>query len=377
MNKTPATISVLIPDSQDHKTLVLQVVNCFSFQKNIKLYVMSTERRNFLKYSRFVKQLSYYPEVDDESWIRNIDIEVEKYDIDVILPIFEIGIKKLIEYKNKLKHKDKLCVLPNLDNFETARNKNLLYLHLKSNGFPCPTSVITKPKELPDLTPLEFPVIAKPVSGFGGGQEIHVLKNDQEVLNYCESTSYPCHTIYQNFIFGYDVCCNVLCDNGEITAYSIQYADLFYKDEVTPQVGFQFIKEPELIELISKIMKSLEWSGVANIDCRFDEKEKEFKIIEINTRYWMNTDASAAANVNFPYLHCLLSQNVKHEIKEANPITYLNLKGLVRQVRKNPTMIFKIGFLKHNTPLFFAINDPLPIVYKFLSRTKNILFGKV
>jgi predicted ATP-grasp superfamily ATP-dependent carboligase len=57
-----------------------------------------------------------------------------------------------------------------------------------------------------------------------------------------------------------------------------------------------------LIEAIKKIMKSLDWSGVANIDCRYDEKEEIFKIIEINTRYWINVDASAIANVNLALL---------------------------------------------------------------------------
>ena len=169
----------------------------------------------------------------------------------------------------------------------------------------------------------------------------------------------------------------MLCDNGELTAYSIHNSSLFHKDDVTAQKGFQFINDLELIEIISKIMKSLEWSGVANIDFRYDEKEDAFKIIEINTRYWMNVDASAVANVNFPYLHCLLTQNIKPEIQEADKITYLNLKGLVRQVLKKPTMVFKIGFLKNNTPLLFALKHPFTVVYKFAWRTKNIIVSKI
>jgi D-aspartate ligase len=378
MNATQSNISVLIPDSQDHKLLVLQVINCLSlYNKAINIYIMSSDRHNYLKYSRYVKRLTYYPERGDENWISNIDKEVEKYEIDVIIPVFEFGIKRLIENKNKLKQKDKLCILPNLSNFNIAGDKGLLYLHLKANGFPCPESVVTKPNELPDLKTLEFPLIAKPVIGFGGGQEIIVLDNKDDVIKYSQSNTFSCNAIYQNFIYGYDLSCNVLCDNGEITAYSIQNSSLFHRDDVTAQKGFQFIKDLELIEIIRKMMKSLEWSGVANIDCRYDEKEDTFKIIEINTRYWMNVDASAVANVNFPYLHCLLTQNIKYEIHEANNITYLNLKGLVGQLLKKPHMVFKIGYLKNNTPLLFALKDPLPMVYKFVWRTKNVLVSKL
>jgi hypothetical protein len=67
MNSIQSDISVLIPDSQDHKFLVLQFINCLALHKNIKIYVMSSDRHNFVKYSRRIKHLSYYPEGSDES----------------------------------------------------------------------------------------------------------------------------------------------------------------------------------------------------------------------------------------------------------------------------------------------------------------------
>ncbi|MDB9720823.1 hypothetical protein OAA67_02990 [Winogradskyella sp.] len=118
-------ISVLIPDSQDHKLLVLQVVNCLSVHKNVKVFVMSSDKHNYLKYSRYVKHLSYYPETDIKNWIANINTEVKRYAIDVILPVFETGIKKLITNKNLIKQNNKLYLLPNLSNFNTAQNKVL------------------------------------------------------------------------------------------------------------------------------------------------------------------------------------------------------------------------------------------------------------
>jgi hypothetical protein len=87
---------------------------------------MSSDRHNFLKYSRRVKRLSYYPEGSDENWISHINTQVEKYAIDIIMPVFEIGTKRLIENQNQLKQKDKLCVLLNISKFTTARDKRLL-----------------------------------------------------------------------------------------------------------------------------------------------------------------------------------------------------------------------------------------------------------
>lgn len=377
MAEPSSNMSILIPDSQDHKPLVLQVIHCLSLQSNITIYVMSSDKVNYLRYSRYVKHFSYYPYINDENWINNIESEVEKYGIDVILPVFEIGIKKIIQNKDRFRRIDKVSILPNLSSFMTAGDKGLLYYYLENNGFSCPKSVVTKPNEFPDLKELEFPLIAKPVIGFGGGQEIRVLKNDDDVLEYSKRYKNSCNAIYQNFIKGYDLCCNVLCDKGVLKAYSIQDARVSKEGSLAPQTGFRFIEELEVIQITKKLMKSLDWSGVANIDFRYDNKDGSFKIIEINTRYWMNVEASAIAALNFPYLHCLVSLNKKHDLIEAKNIVYLNLKGLVSQIAKSPSTIFKIGFLKNNTPLFFAFKDPIPMIYRFVWRTKNKIISRI
>ena len=81
------------------------------------------------------------------------------------------------------------------------------------------------------------------------------------------------------------------------------------------------------MEITKKLMKSLNWSGVANIDWRYDENNKVFKIIEINTRFWLSTDASSIAGVNFPYLYCLSSLGNEIKLQKTESISYLSLEG--------------------------------------------------
>ena len=50
--KTP--INVLIPDGDDHTSLVLQVLNCLSLEKEIDVFVMTSNKHNYLKYSRLL-----------------------------------------------------------------------------------------------------------------------------------------------------------------------------------------------------------------------------------------------------------------------------------------------------------------------------------
>jgi len=368
-------ISVLIPDGEN---LILEyVINCFAKTRDVKVYVMSNKKDNFIRFSRHVEKFLFLKKTDSTlDWINNIDEQIEKFNIDLILPVFEHGIKELIKNKSKLKHKSKLVPLPSLGNFNSARNKWLLYKHLNLYNFACPDSVIIPHNQLPNVRDFTFPVIAKTVEGHGGGKGVKFLKDQKDLLNYYKTISFSCDTIIQEYIAGYDICTNVLCKDGEILAFSIQKATLFEKGDFTYQIGFDFVKNENLMQITKNLMSSLNWSGVANIDWRYDTEEKQFKAIEINTRYWFNTDASAIAGVNFPYLNCLLGIGISFEEPNSNLISYLNLRGVLKTLKKRPLMIFNFSFLKNNTPLFFVLRDPLPIIYKFIWRTKNIIISK-
>ena len=369
-------MNVLIPDGDDHTLLVLQVLNCLSLKKEVDVFVMTSNKHNYLKYSLYVKRLLFYPKTDTSGWIQNINSEVEKSKIDVILPVFEFGIRKLITNKLQLKYVDKLCPLPGLKEFETAIDKGELYHHLEKSGIHCPKSVIIKPNIVPEALEIKCPVIVKPVTGFGGGQQIEVLADEETVRSYCAARTYTCDTIIQEYIEGYDISCNVLCLDGEIKTYNMQKGSVFLQGEASPQVGFDFYDDPDVYKVLSKLMKSLQWSGVANVDIRYDKTNNTYKVIEINPRFWINTDASVVAGINFPYLCCLLTLNPEIPGQEGSYITYYNLKGLTRQIGKQPGLLFNFGFLKKNTPLVFALKDPLPMVYKFFWRTKNIIVSK-
>lgn len=376
MEKRTKSISVLIPDGESH--LLIYIVNCFSLTKEIKLYVMSNKSNNPLRYSRHVTKFLFDKNVENDSdWINAINNHIEKYEIDLVLPIFEDGIKRLIKNQGSISFKNKICSLPDLNIFNKARNKGLLYGHLEEINIPRPKSFIINKGDVPSKKDLKFPVIIKPSEGYGGGIGVKYFNNYVDIISYYNEQSFNCNTLVQEYIKGYDVSVNVLCENGDIIAYSIQKGLAFVKGELTPQTEFIFIENKELFELVKFLLKTLNWCGVANIDCRYDVNDKRFKIIEINTRFWLNTDASAIAGVNFPYLHCLSSLNtMDNKLHKANLITYYSLKGLVRKIKTNPSFILTKAMF-NNSPLKFAFLDPIPVIYKFIWRTKNIVLSRI
>ncbi|MHA7844309.1 MAG: ATP-grasp domain-containing protein [Winogradskyella sp.] len=384
MKNNSKTLSILIPDGET--TLLSNVVHSLSLIAHVKIYVLSSHKRryfkysidnNCFKYSRFIEKFIYYENTTPEEWIDKIDATVEDYSIDLIMPIFDVSTKRILEHQNNLKNRSKLCSLSSLSNFETALRKDLLYLFLKSNNLPCPESIIVDSRFKNDFVNLDFPLVAKPTYGFNGGMGVKLVNDKNELLNYINAIKTDNPILLQKFIEGFDVTCNVLCKNGDIQAYTMQKAAIIKSVKVTPQFEFSFFNDKALLGLMKDLMKALNWSGVANIDFRFDETDNTYKVIEINPRFWLNTEASALAGVNFPYLYCLSTLDNKIEFNPVESGTFLHLKALVKRLQRNPLLIFKVNFLIKNTPFGFIIKDPLVLWCKFIWRTNNIISSKI
>ena len=51
-----------------------------------------------------------------------------------------------------------------------------------------------------------------------------------------------------------------------------------------------------------RLLSGLKWHGVAMVEMKRDERDGEYKLMEINPKFWGSLDLSIQAGVNFPYL---------------------------------------------------------------------------
>jgi D-aspartate ligase len=368
-------LSVLIPDGESH--LLIYVINSLSQIKGIKIYIMSNVKYISMRSSRYIHHFSYYPKSDrEQDWIANINDEIRKYNIDIVMPIFENGIETAIKYRKDIEG-EKLCLLPTFDNFEKARNKWLLTRHLLNFEIPFPKSVLYSQDESLNLENFTFPIILKPTLVSGGGEGVCFFKNKEELQDHLLKNKVDYEQIIQEYVNGYDIGCSVLCSSGNILAYTIQKATMLNSNPFKPLLGVQFVYEEDLYNIIERLMKSLNWSGVAHIDLRYDIENKTFKIIEVNTRFWGSLDASLIAGVNFPFLYCLASLNENFELPQYNHINYLNLKGIGKRIMKDRSTLFDLNFILKNTPVGFALKDPLPTIFKYMGFAKKMFVNKL
>lgn len=370
--------SVLIPDGESH--LLIYLINCLSQTSGISVFVMSSSKWNPVRFSRHISKFVHYPKTeDDRGWVHNINEVVKKYHIDLIMPIFEKGIHRILKNKKYLDQSDSLVLLPDIKAFDIAINKWKLASFCEENNIPVPQSFLYAPKQKIDngfFTKIEFPVIVKPLEGFGGGMGIEVFTNQKDIAQYLDKlTDYP--VIIQEFIKGYDIDCSILAINGKIVAHTIQKGFLKGESPYAPQVGISFTDNVQLLKVVEKLIDSLQWDGVAHLDLRYDQEKKTYKVIELNPRFWGSMDASCLMGVNFPHLlilkslgHSFDDQIYKHE-------DYYNLKGLVKMIKKDFLFITKRKLIMNNSQFRFVVYDPAPTIYKYFDRTKNLLLRSI
>ncbi len=351
--------NVLIPDGDS--TWALSVIQCLSQVDCYRLFVLSNKKRTPTKYSRYVSYYNYYERPDDHTWLDIINSEIEANHISVVVPIAEHEIAFFIKFQHLISKTAKVTDLPDLEAFEIAIHKNRLGAFCKSHDIPHPRSfyITSESERLDTLLKVHFPVLIKPLHEKGGDGIKRIDAKSEFPTQFNEPL------FVQEYIEGYDIDCSVLCLNGEVLVHTIQKGNLPGSTTYAPQLGFDFLNDEILLCIVRDVMSKLNWSGVAHLDLRYDSIAKNYKLIEINARFWGSVQASKAAGINFPYI--LIQQTLGAPIDDQiyKPTSYMRLKGVILTLKKQPTFIFKRHYLLNNTEVKTFLRDPKPTFYRF------------
>jgi D-aspartate ligase len=346
-------ISVLIPDAD----VRLNVACCLAASRQAIVHGLALNSASLPKYSRFFASFEEYNgEFDVTRWLKRIGEIVAERRIDVVLPISEFAIKTLSEYRQTLSWTATLPQLPNPHTFGIATDKAKLADFLGSHGLPHPpTVVVTTGIPAHDrLSALEFPVLAKPPLS-SGGIGIRRFESLEGLAKFLAEQPNDERWIIQTLIEGRDLCVNVLCRDGRILAATVQHAIKTSSRPFESAIGIEFRDDPPAMNVAKKLIHELGWSGIANIDMRFDARHKIPMVLELNGRYWLSLLGSLNAGVNFPLLACEMCLG---EIK-ANPKSH-NARYFSRKESALLSLLGggRFGIRPHETDLRYL--DPLP-----------------
>ncbi len=156
---------------------------------------------------------------------------------------------------------------------------------------------------------IQFPAFLK-LPHTSGGIGLHRVESADELReayrqtleNYdvADEDRYP---IVQQAVRGDDYCVTMLLQNGDVKAH------LTYRNVKTyPWTGGsgairETVEAKPLVDVAKKLLESLSWNGVAEVDLMWDGKDDgEVHLIEVNPRFWGGLFHAIESGVDYPWL---------------------------------------------------------------------------
>jgi predicted ATP-grasp superfamily ATP-dependent carboligase len=157
---------------------------------------------------------------------------------------------------------------------------------------------------------------------------------------------------------------------GRITAARLRQHPMDFGHATTFAVS---VHKPELYEMGDRILKSMGYFGIAEVEFMWDEREKVYKFIEINGRFWGWHTLAREAGINFPYiLYCNL---IGKQVETPEPIIGVKWIRLLTDIPTILGEMFKgrlsikdyfISLKGQKRFAVFSLNDPLPFFIELL-----------
>lgn len=354
-------IRILIVD--DNSPFVLPLLRSFSGIANIHVDVLlsSDRKANHFRFSRFLGSLEIVSKLTEENVESVLEAAVDKFNSDLLIPTREWLSVLFFNHKSELEKFIRLHPLPKASILGITGNKWKLNEWLRENGFP---SALTC--EIDKGWNRDYPILLKPVFGIGG-KGIRIINNPDELKSFTAQLNVSREENFlQELIVGYDIDVSFFAVDGKIIYHTIQRG--LISGEMVYSKGIEFVKNRELLKLVSEIVASLDYTGIAHLDFRYSSEKNAYFLIDFNARYWSSVQGSRAMGVNFPLLVTAWTFTKQEENPDSRCGHYYfsgtAMHTLVRNLFSNQHYPVKLK----DTQLLYIYKDPKPELMFLLGR---------
>ncbi|MGH9822544.1 MAG: carboxylate--amine ligase, partial [Blastocatellia bacterium] len=197
-----------------------------------------------------------------------------------------------------------------LPTIEEILDKNLLYRKCLQLGIPIPkTYFLDQQSPAQVAKEIGFPCILKPAlqreftNEFG--EKVFRIKSREEFIEKCEQAAR--HPLLAQEIVGtstdsfYSLCSYI---GKEGTPGGVFVGRKL--EQYPPDFGTACLVDsrhiPEIVERGVEVLKQFEYQGISEVEFIYDERDRDFKLLDINTRVWKWIGLPIRCGVDLPWL---------------------------------------------------------------------------
>jgi predicted ATP-grasp superfamily ATP-dependent carboligase len=303
-------MKVLITDG--HQRSALAVTRSLG-RAGMDVYVGEAERKNLAASSKYCRQAVVYrsPFNDEKGFVDTIRQVISAEHIDLVIPISDITSSILSEHKKVLEQNTTVAVV-DYQPFWTAADKNCLHHIAEELGVPTPTIVyVDRPEQLSEKSgKIPFPCVVKPsrsrlrLGGVWRRTSVLRVQSKEELLELIQkSPELQQPFMIQREIRGEGCGIFALCEKGDA---KVLFSHRRLREK-PPWGGVSTLREsvaldPTMKEHALRLLRRLEWHGVAMVEFKREAGTGVLYLMEINGRFWGSLQLAIDAGIDFPVL---------------------------------------------------------------------------
>jgi predicted ATP-grasp superfamily ATP-dependent carboligase len=228
---------------------------------------------------------------DDEGFFKWLQECLHTHRVDVVLPIGDETTAVVSRLKPRLQEYVNMPVA-DWEQMRIASSKMETMRLAASIGMSIPRTYS------PDEPVEAFPVVVKANTGSG---RVRYVNSARELRN-CGRDD----VVVQEYVAGEGCAFFGLLDHGEPRAKFMHRRLREYPVTGGASTAAESLVDPILSELGLRILKALRWHGVAMVEFKRD-RDGQYRLMEINPKFWGSLDLAITAGVEFPWLAVLMA----------------------------------------------------------------------
>jgi len=246
-------------------------------------------------------------------WLRQ---QMERPTVGLVIPVTERTVVPISRHRESL-DVGRIAIAPSAA-LEQALDKQRTMALAVELGIPVPRSVpVSRLDELPEAAAtLGYPIVVKPTRSMGqdGAQglqlSVRYAHHADELQGLVREALRYGQVMLQELFRGEGVGIELIADQGRL-CHVFQHRRLH---EVPLTGGGSSLRVsapvvPALRDAAAKLMQATSWHGVAMVEFKHNPATGDFRLMEINGRFWGSLPLAVAAGANFPVmLHELMTK---------------------------------------------------------------------
>jgi D-aspartate ligase len=310
-------------------------------KRQVPIIALDRDLKGYGLHSRYttVAGLCPYP-LDDERAFIDLLIEIGKTlkQKAVLFPCLDEWVFAVARHRREL---EEFFLFPfsEADTIERLLDKNLLYKKCEERGIPIPQTFYVGEQSPESIAAeIEFPCIVKPAlqreftNEFG--EKVFRVESREAFLQMCERAAH--HPLLAQEIVGASIdsfysLCSYIGRDGQAKGVFVGRK----LEQYPPDFGTACLVDSRYVEAIAErgveVLKEFGYQGISEVEFIYDERSRDFKLLDINTRVWKWIGLPMQAGVDLPYLayRDAVNGNVEAAPRQRDGIRWTYLKDYI------------------------------------------------